>query len=260
MSSSPDDDPEDEDFEEGEPDNQLERFSCLLQQALSSGDCDGLATAARVLGHLARVRGSMAAEPVELELRRSLEWLQQDHPAEPSRHRHAACLVITELAENAPTLLFVHIREVFAHLWTAVRDARLAVREAATRALRACLRVVSQRERKLVAQWYECVYDNAMHVIRRHATAARNSRPRPSPITRDTAPSASRLRLAAQFHFRRRDPRLPARTGRAARLARRAESQRGCVPLPLTAAVRRGVRSRVGREGAPRATGSPCHS
>ena len=166
--SSPDD-PEDEYFEEDEPDSEaFERFSSLLQQALSSGDCEGLATAAHVLGHLARVRGSMAAESVELELRRSLEWLQHDQPADPSRHRHAACLVITELAENAPTLLFVHIREVFGHVWTAVRDARLAVREAAARALRACLRVVGQREHRLVAQWYDGVYDNAMHVIRRY--------------------------------------------------------------------------------------------
>ena len=165
-------DPADEDFEVDEPDSEaFERFSCLLQQALSSGDCDELATAARVLGHLARVRGSMAAESVERELRRSLEWLQHPQGLEPSRHRHAACLVITELAENAPTLLFVHIREVFGHVWTAVRDARLAVREAAARALRACLRVVGQREHRLVSQWYDGVYDNAMYVIRRHAAA-----------------------------------------------------------------------------------------
>ena len=35
-------------------------FSTLLQQALASGDSDGLTAAARVLGRLARVRGSMA--------------------------------------------------------------------------------------------------------------------------------------------------------------------------------------------------------
>ena len=75
--------------------------------------------------HLARVRGSMAAESVERELLRSLEWLEHPQDLEPARHRHAACLVITELAENAPTLLFVHIREVFGHLWTAVRDASI---------------------------------------------------------------------------------------------------------------------------------------
>ena len=200
-------DPEDEYFEVDEPDSEaFERFSCLLQQALSSGDCDGLATAAHILGHLARVRGSMAAESVERELRRSLEWLQHPQGLEPSRHRHAACLVITELAENAPTLLFVHIREVFGHVWTAVRDARLAVREAAARALRACLRVVGQREHRLVAQWYDGVYDNAMAVIRRHDAAAAPYTPRrvPSatchrsyPIPRCIrAPSAARHRLA----------------------------------------------------------------
>ena len=200
-------DPADEDFEVDEPDSEaFERFSCLLQRALSSGDCDEPATAARVLGHLARVRGSMAAESVERELRRSLEWLQHPQGFEPSRHRHAACLVITELAENAPTLLFVHIREVFGHVWTAVRDARLAVREAAARALRACLRVVGQREHRLVAQWYDGVYDNAMYVIRRHAAATApypatcapsTARHRPYPIPRCIrAPSAARHRLA----------------------------------------------------------------
>ena len=264
-------DPADEDFEVDEPDSEaFERFSCLLQQALSSGDCDELATAARVLGHLARVRGSMAAESVERELRRSLEWLQHPQGLEPSRHRHAACLVITELAENAPTLLFVHIREVFGHVWTAVRDARLAVREAAARALRACLRVVGQREHRLVAQWYDGVYDNAMYVIRRHAAAATPypatcalSRMPPTlthtPLHTRALSSAPppRHRLAAQSQSLGRDPRLAARTGRAARLARRAESQRRGLQRALAAAVCRGVRGCVGREGAPRAAGAP---
>ena len=272
-------DPEDEYFEVDEPDSEaFERFSCLLQQALSSGDCDGLATAAHILGHLARVRGSMAAESVERELRRSLEWLQHPQGLEPSRHRHAACLVITELAENAPTLLFVHIREVFGHVWTAVRDARLAVREAAARALRACLRVVGQREHRLVAQWYDGVYDNAMYVIRRHAAAtapypatrALSHTPPPLPHTplyacalpqpHATASPPPRRHLAAQSQSLGCDPRLAARAGRAARLARRAESQRRGLQRALAAAVCRGVRSRVGREGASRAAGDPCRS
>ena len=207
--TQPEDQPEDhfeDHFVDGPDSEAFERFSCLLQQALSSGDSDELATAARVLGHLARVRGSMAAESVERELLRSLEWLEHPQDLEPARHRHAACLVITELAENAPTLLFVHIREVFGHLWTAVREARLAVREAAARALRACLRVVGQREHRLVAQWYDGVYDNAMAVIRRHDAAAAPYTPRrvPSatchrsyPIPRCIrAPSAARHSLA----------------------------------------------------------------
>ena len=148
--TQPEDQPEDhfeDHFVDGPDSEAFERFSSLLQQALSSSDSDELATAARVLGHLARVRGSMAAESVERELLRSLEWLEHPQDLEPARHRHAACLVITELAENAPTLLFVHIREVFGHLWTAVRDARLAVREAGARALRAC-RHARRREQR----------------------------------------------------------------------------------------------------------------
>ena len=71
-----DDDPEE--YDDAPDSEALKAFSSLLQLALGTGDGDGLAAAARVLGRLARVRGSMAAESVELELRRSLEWLQNE--------------------------------------------------------------------------------------------------------------------------------------------------------------------------------------
>ena len=35
----------------------------------------------------------------------------------------AACLVLAELAENAPTLVYVHVRAVCEHVLVAMRDA-----------------------------------------------------------------------------------------------------------------------------------------
>ena len=108
---------------------------------------------------------------------------------------------------------------------------------------------------------------------RRHHPISRDVRPQPHatdpnpypaayarPQQRATASPPPRHRLAAQSQSLGRDPRLAARTGRAARLARRAESQRRGLQRALAAAVCRGVRSRVGREGASRAAGDPCGS
>src|SRR5690242_1687285 len=65
---------------------------------------------AQALGHLARAGGSLTADFVEFEVKRALEWLQGDRS---EQRRHAAVLVLKELAENAPTLFNVHVSPVF---------------------------------------------------------------------------------------------------------------------------------------------------
>ena len=99
----------------------IDQMAALLRQTLLSENGDVLHAASRVLGHLARAGGSLATECVELELRRSLEWLGGDgshgdgggKKKPGGRHRLAASLVLAELAENAPTLVYVHVRAVY---------------------------------------------------------------------------------------------------------------------------------------------------
>ena len=61
-----------------------------------------LADAARALGHLARVGGSLAADMVDFEVVRALEWLQGEGHQQQTQRRHSACLVLRQLATNAP--------------------------------------------------------------------------------------------------------------------------------------------------------------
>ena len=78
-----------------------------LSTALLSSDCREVEAASALLGRLARI-DSAASECLEFQLYRALEWLQP----EACPHFRAACLVVAELAENAPTLTYLHMRQV----------------------------------------------------------------------------------------------------------------------------------------------------
>lgn len=57
------------------------------------------------------------------------------------------------MAENASTVFNVHVAEFVDAIWVALRDPTLAVRERAVEALRACLRVIENRETRWRVQW-----------------------------------------------------------------------------------------------------------
>lgn len=94
----------------------------VFQQAPVSADTATLVMAAKALGHLARAGGTLTADFVEFEVRRALEWLQGDRN---EVRRHAAVLVLRQLAQNAPTLFYVHVATFFEHIWTALRDPKV---------------------------------------------------------------------------------------------------------------------------------------
>lgn len=66
----------------------------------------------------------MIAECVEFEVKRSLEWLQERERYEP--RRHAAVLVLKELAQNSPTLFYVHVSSFVDLIWVALRDPKVS--------------------------------------------------------------------------------------------------------------------------------------
>lgn len=90
---------------------------------------------------------------VEAELIRSLDWLRESHP----HRRFAGCAVLRQLAENAPTVFFVRVKEFFDLIWDPLWDSKDTIRYAASKALSACLAVLSQRTYHL--QWYCGLYD-----------------------------------------------------------------------------------------------------
>ena len=76
--------------------------------------------------------GTFSADYVEFEVNKALEWLSGD------RHegrRHAAVLVLRQLAVNAPTFFFQHIQSFFDLFYNAIRDTKPAIREGAVEAL-----------------------------------------------------------------------------------------------------------------------------
>jgi len=89
---------------------------------------------------------------VEAELIRSLNWLRESHP----HRRFAGCAVLRQLAENAPTVFFVRVKEFFDLIWDPLWDSKDTIRYAASKALSACLAVLSQRTYHL--QWYCNLY------------------------------------------------------------------------------------------------------
>ncbi|KAF6153004.1 hypothetical protein GIB67_021609 [Kingdonia uniflora] len=123
--------------------------------------------ASRVLGHLARVGGAMAADEVEHQVKNALEWLREDRV---ENHRFAAVLILKEMAENASTVFNVHVAEFVEDIWVALWDPALDVRERAVEALRGCLRVIEKRETRWRLQWYYRMFDNTQNGLGKDAT------------------------------------------------------------------------------------------
>ena len=78
--------------------------------------------AAKVAGRLVSSGGSLAAESVEHEVHRALEWLSGERV---EVKRHAAVLLLRELAVNAPTFFFQKVQPFLDHIFNAVRDSKV---------------------------------------------------------------------------------------------------------------------------------------
>ena len=71
------------------------------------------------------------------------------------------------MAEQAPAVFNVHVKAFIDTIWGALRDARPHVREAASGALSACLRLVAERETRYRVQWYYKLFENTMRGLSR---------------------------------------------------------------------------------------------
>ncbi|XP_066992513.2 serine/threonine-protein kinase mTOR isoform X2 [Anabrus simplex] len=146
----------------GNINTRISRFANYLRNLLPSSDIGVMELAAKTVGKLALVSGTYAAEYVEFEVKRAFEWLGGD------RHegkRHAAVLVLRELAVSVPTYFFQQVQQFFDLIFNAVRDPKPVIREGAVEALRAALVVTAQRETAKQTQkpmWYKQSYDEAV--------------------------------------------------------------------------------------------------
>ncbi|KAG1705718.1 hypothetical protein DVH05_003469 [Phytophthora capsici] len=146
----------------------------FLQQPQTS--TRSLLAASSAMGKLAAssVSGTLVASFVDFEAKRAFEWLQDGQPgthaarneALVSQRRLAACFVLRELAQAAPTLFHVNLTTFFQSIWGAVRDQRVEIREAATSALAACLQLITRRQTRHRVQWYCKVYDQVFEGLK----------------------------------------------------------------------------------------------
>ena len=120
--------------------------------------------AARVLGRVSKHGGhSLGDQFVEFEVQRALDFLQGERN---ENGRYAAVLIIKEMARNVPYLFHTYVGRVMDHIWVALRDVKVGVREAAAEALGACFQIISDREKQMGTQAYELVYDDAEQGLR----------------------------------------------------------------------------------------------
>ena len=176
-------------FNEGS-ESKTVRFATALRDVfqinLDMCDDEVLRLAARTLGHLARAGGALTADFVEFEVTRALEWLREDVSRGAAPRRHAAVLILRELADNAPTLFYqkalmadappdaarsggasaarrgsssIADARFFPAIGTALHDAKPSVRDDAAAALSACLALVAQRKSK--QDWFVQIYEFA---------------------------------------------------------------------------------------------------
>ena len=152
------------DVKMGENVGKINRFATYLRDVFTPTCEPQLAEAAsRALGHLVLTGGVLTADVVESEVKRSLDWLESADRVEA--RRYAAVLILRELAANAPTVFNVHVPAFIDAIWPALRDPKLAIREAAVRALRQCLVVIEKRETRYRVQWYYKLYEETQSGI-----------------------------------------------------------------------------------------------
>ena len=130
------------------------KFANTIAAALKGNtDLATIELVTEALGYMASHSPVSHVDYVESELNRALEWLRSTQP-----HRlFAACMILKQLADNAPTIFFVRTREFFDMIWTPLWHHQEFLRLSAGQALSACLAVLSQRTYHL--QWYCNIYD-----------------------------------------------------------------------------------------------------
>eukprot|EP01133_Synstelium_polycarpum_P000171 gene171-204_t len=141
----------------------ITKLANYLRIGLTTNDPTVMLMASKALGRLARSSGTLTAECVEFEVTRALEWLSSDRF---ENRRHASVLVLKELAQNAPTLFYVHAASFIDLIWVALKDSKVAIREGAVEALRACLELIAERESRLRLQWYQKIYDESQKAFK----------------------------------------------------------------------------------------------
>lgn len=125
--------------------------------AIPSVDALVMAHAAKTYARLVQ-RGGALVKNVELQVQTASEWLQDDRN---ESRRYAAALVFRELARTAPFSIADRVESILDYIWSALRDPKVNVREAAASALSGCLRIAGNRDAQTRNECYAMVFEQA---------------------------------------------------------------------------------------------------
>ncbi|VEU23256.1 DEKNAAC104384 [Brettanomyces naardenensis] len=143
--------------------NMITRYASYLRRLLSSNNLRVMKAATTTLGKLAIPGGSLTGDFVEFEVKRSLEWLIVE---KVENKRHAAILILSSLACNAPALLYPYIKDILLNIWIGLRDPTLSLREDTAVCLRYCLNIVYERDTELRSYWFTKLYNEALSIFK----------------------------------------------------------------------------------------------
>jgi hypothetical protein len=101
----------------------LFRLFNYVKSLLPSPDVNVMIAASKTLGRIAEMGGTAFADQIDVEVPRALEALQSDKPAEG---RHAAVLVLRELARHSAAHFHPHVGLVLERIWLPLRDSRVS--------------------------------------------------------------------------------------------------------------------------------------
>lgn len=131
------------DFKGDDAGQKTTRFASYLRAVLRSNDTYAMTKAAVALGKLAAPGGTLTAELVEAEVKSCLEYLEVERN---ENRRFAAVLVLRQLADKSPTLLYTWVPDILRVIWTAVRDPKIRIREDAAQAMSSSFQIITHRD------------------------------------------------------------------------------------------------------------------
>lgn len=140
------------------------RFSNYLSSLILSNDLTIMKQATKTLGKLATPRGTLTGDFVDFEAKKAIEWLQSDNRQHENR-RHAAILIISALADNAPLLLQGYITQILEHIWIPLKDNKLIIRTDAAETLQKCMSILYSRDVELRKKWIRILIDLASKIL-----------------------------------------------------------------------------------------------
>ena len=130
---------------------------------LFPSDIGVMELAARTLVKIGQLPGSKGVESFEYDCKQAFEFISDERN---EGKRHAAVIILRELASANPTYFYQQVSNFFDHIFLAIRDTKPMIREGAGQALRAALVVTSQRENvksNMKPTWYSQCYDEAIY-------------------------------------------------------------------------------------------------